>query len=299
MSEALDIPVDGSITLSNLSANRLVITNSSKLLANTNLINWITAVPNQTTITDDGIGGLSIGTAQSIGTLSSPSFTGLTLSGLTASTLLSLTSGKALQSATVGDGLTFTSNTLAISGTSTKTITTQSMQTNSSSTNITNTSASAAFPVLFGSIKEIYCAPGNSVINFNVGGGVGSMLVSGAGVNRLQVFNSAGTTSGNIVNLAIPGTQEIGVYMVEYTFEYAADRGITNVSFKGNGSDSYTNIRTGIDGYRSAPAYVRYVDYFTVSTAGTIDIRWTNNGKNASATNYYIVVGGIIVTKLG
>lgn len=72
-----------------LTANRLVATNAIKVLESVaNLASWIAGTSNQVTVTDDGDGSITLSLPQDIATSSSPTFTGLTLSGLTDNRLL-------------------------------------------------------------------------------------------------------------------------------------------------------------------------------------------------------------------
>ncbi len=82
-------PIFSSVTLSSLTASRLVYTNASKTLSSvSNLANWVAGTSNQITVTDDSDGTITLSTPQDIHTGASPTFAGLTLSGLTASRLV-------------------------------------------------------------------------------------------------------------------------------------------------------------------------------------------------------------------
>ena len=71
------------LTLNDLSASRLVATDGSKVLGSANLSDWIAGTSNQIAIADDGDGTVTLSTPQDIAAASSPTFAGLTLSGLT------------------------------------------------------------------------------------------------------------------------------------------------------------------------------------------------------------------------
>lgn len=71
-----------SLTLSSLTASRLVSTNSSKVLTSADLYSWVTETSNQVLIADDGDGTITFSTPQSIHTGASPTFAGLTLSNI-------------------------------------------------------------------------------------------------------------------------------------------------------------------------------------------------------------------------
>jgi hypothetical protein len=68
------------ITLGSSTGKRILSTNLSKQLVLTNLVDWITGTANQVIVTDNGDGSVTLSLPQSIGTGSSPTFTGLTLS---------------------------------------------------------------------------------------------------------------------------------------------------------------------------------------------------------------------------
>ena len=73
------------LTVTNLSASRLVATDASKKLASVgNLATWIAGTSNQVTVGDDGDGSVTLSLPQDIHTGASPTFAGATLSGLTA-----------------------------------------------------------------------------------------------------------------------------------------------------------------------------------------------------------------------
>jgi hypothetical protein len=78
-------PTFAAATLSNLTASRLVATDENKLLASTNLSSWIAGTSNQITVTNNGSGGVTLSTPQSIGTGSTPTFANLILSSLASS----------------------------------------------------------------------------------------------------------------------------------------------------------------------------------------------------------------------
>ncbi|KKL71600.1 hypothetical protein LCGC14_2093310, partial [marine sediment metagenome] len=72
-----------SLTLSDLTASRLVVTDATKTLVSDDLYSWVTETSNQVLIADDGDGTITFSTPQNIHTGASPTFAGLTLSGLT------------------------------------------------------------------------------------------------------------------------------------------------------------------------------------------------------------------------
>jgi hypothetical protein len=120
--------------------------------------------------------------------------------------------------------------------------------------------------------------------------------------------NTVTPTNGDYLDWAVPGTITPGIYKVEYPLLNNADIAIVDFSYKANGAGGYTNLRTGIDGYANAtgPYTIFYTDYFQITTAGTLNLRWTVNGKNASGTAFIVFLGitgtasmpGIKVTRI-
>jgi hypothetical protein len=86
-------PIFGGITLTNLTANRLVASDATKSLVSSDLINWVTGTANRVTVADDSDGTITLSGPQDIHTGASPTFTGLTLSGLTQGSVLFAGSG--------------------------------------------------------------------------------------------------------------------------------------------------------------------------------------------------------------
>ena len=87
------------LTLSGLTALRLIATDGSKVLVSVAALTaWIAGTASQIIITDDGDGTITISTPQDIHIGASPTFVGLTLSGLTASRLMATDGAKAADS---------------------------------------------------------------------------------------------------------------------------------------------------------------------------------------------------------
>lgn len=75
------IPTFSGLTLSGLTASRLIQTNASKVLTSvSDLTSWITGTTNQITVADDGDGTVTLATPQDIHIGASPTFADLTLS---------------------------------------------------------------------------------------------------------------------------------------------------------------------------------------------------------------------------
>lgn len=82
-------PTFTGMTLSSLTASRFVASDAAKALVSvSDLTSWIAGTTNQVTSTSDGDGTLTLSLPQDIHTGASPTFTGLNLSGLTASKLV-------------------------------------------------------------------------------------------------------------------------------------------------------------------------------------------------------------------
>lgn len=102
-------PTVTSVTITGLTASRLVSTDASKVLASVgNLASWVAGTTNQLTVTDDADGSITLSTPQNTHTAASPTFTGATFSGLTASGLVATDGSKALTSTVSGLSPTMT-----------------------------------------------------------------------------------------------------------------------------------------------------------------------------------------------
>lgn len=75
------------LTLTDLTAIRLVATDTNKALVSSDIVNWITGTNNQLTVTDDGDGTITLSTPQDLATDSSPQFTGIELGHATDTTI--------------------------------------------------------------------------------------------------------------------------------------------------------------------------------------------------------------------
>lgn len=73
-----------SLTLTGLTASRLIWGDSNKLLASKDLVDLIVGTANRVTVTDDAAGGVTLSGPQDLGTSNSPTFSGLTLTSLNA-----------------------------------------------------------------------------------------------------------------------------------------------------------------------------------------------------------------------
>jgi hypothetical protein len=76
-------PTFANVTITGLTASRLVATDASKMLVSTNAHSWISGTANQVTVTNDGDGTCTLSLPQDIHAAATPTFSGLTLTGFT------------------------------------------------------------------------------------------------------------------------------------------------------------------------------------------------------------------------
>jgi hypothetical protein len=86
----------------------------SKVTVSTDLASWVTGTANQITVTDDGDGTITLSAPQDLGSGSSPTFVGLTLSGLTASRMVVSNGSKALVSDDIVNWIAGTANQITV-----------------------------------------------------------------------------------------------------------------------------------------------------------------------------------------
>jgi hypothetical protein len=70
----VSLPTFAGITLTDLTASRLVATDANKQLVSSDLINWVTGTANQVIVTDDSDGTITLSTPQDIHTGATPTF---------------------------------------------------------------------------------------------------------------------------------------------------------------------------------------------------------------------------------
>ena len=97
-----------SVTLSGLTASRLLATDGSKVTASTSISSWLSGTANEITVTNNGDGTATLSTPQAIDTAANVVFNAMKLNGLTGNTLMCVDSGKQVQSVTIGNGISFT-----------------------------------------------------------------------------------------------------------------------------------------------------------------------------------------------
>ena len=82
-------PTFSGLTLTGLTPNRLIASDSDSTLVSQDLFAYVAGTTNRVTVADDGDGTITLSAPQDIHTGASPTFLGLTLSGLTGSRLVS------------------------------------------------------------------------------------------------------------------------------------------------------------------------------------------------------------------
>ena len=94
-----DLTISDTLSLTGLTASRLVATDSDQILVSvSNLASWVAGTANRVTVTNDGDGTITLSGPQDLHTGATPTFAGLTDSGLTASRLMSSDGSKVLTS---------------------------------------------------------------------------------------------------------------------------------------------------------------------------------------------------------
>lgn len=127
----------------------------------------------------------------------------------------------------------------------------------------------------------------------NVGTNFTTNNINGIQVGWGNLSNTNTPANGDYINWAVPGTISTGLYSVEYLLLQNTDIAIIDFSYKANGAGGYTNLRAGIDCYynQGAPISFIFKDYFVISTAGSLNLRWTVNGKNGSSSAFIVFLG--------
>jgi hypothetical protein len=88
------------------------------------------------------------------------------------------------------------------------------------------------------------------------------------------------------------GTQSCGLYSITHSPEFNTDRTIVKVTEV----NSSLTILSGVDCYAGVRYTQTRTDYFYYNPngnntgTGTMILRWTNNGRNASSLNWYLVL---------
>jgi len=112
---------------SGLTASRLLSTSATKALTSTALNSWVTGTANRLTVTDDGDGTITLTTPQDSHTGASPTFTGMTLSGLTNTRLVATTGGNVIASTSLNSWVAGTADDITVTDDGDGTITLSSV----------------------------------------------------------------------------------------------------------------------------------------------------------------------------
>lgn len=223
-------PTFAGLTLSGLTASTVLLSSSGKAVTSQALTNGqlligstgsapvaatLTGTTNQVNVAT-GAGTLTLSTPQNIDTAASPSFSGLTLSGLTANTVLVSSSGKSVASQALTDGqlligstgaapvaatLTGTTNQINVAtGAGTLTLSTpQSIATSSTPTFASQTLSASTNQLVLGTTTTTTIsatAPASSrTLTIPDSGGAASFILS-------RALNQAGQTISGVVTLS-------------------------------------------------------------------------------------------------
>lgn len=159
----------------------------------------------------------------------------------------------------------------------------------------TVTSAAMSFPFWIGNIREV------ASVNCSNTSGVTSN--TGLSVIVLSSWQTIGWNSnGGYCDYFVMSNAPVGAYMMQYLMILNDDKGILQLSYKGNGAGGYTTIRNSFDcfvgGTPQSPFFL--FDFFTITTPGnSLNVRWTTNGKNASSSAYWSGLGNLHIWAMG
>mgnify|MGYP001576593134 CR=1 FL=1 len=164
----------------------------------------------------------------------------------------------------------------------------RTMQNNSSSTSAT-ISTTQDFQYQFtGAPTEVYIHDSNTTSNISTNTAVGLLAAP------IMVYTSTQSNGCYLDYDCKSISFAKGVYKLIHDHLYNDNTAIIDVAIKHSGSGSYTTYRT-IDTYSgratTSNLFNYFETYFAVTTAGTINVRFTANGKNASSTAYFVCVG--------
>lgn len=199
--------------------------------------------------------------------------------------------------------------TLDANSTATKTgtVTTSNLVVNSGTTNVSNTSASTTVNLNYGAISEVAFSSLCSSSATAASGWTSNYTLQANSFGGPQYFYLTTTAnhSDTFIDYATPNNLGVGVYKLEYRLQMGTNCPKIDVSAKINGNVTYnTALRSQIDLYTTATAngvpHLGFIDYFTITTAGSANIRFTVNGKNASSSDYLTVLMDCLrITQLG
>lgn len=102
------------VNISSLTASRLVSSDGSKNLVSSDADAWVAGTANQVIVSDDADGSLTLSTPQDIHTGASPTFSGIAISGLATSRLVSTDGSKNLESSDATAWIAGTANQITV-----------------------------------------------------------------------------------------------------------------------------------------------------------------------------------------
>jgi len=203
-------PTFAGLTLTGLTASRLMVTDADKALASADLISWVAGTTNQIAVADDGDGSITLSTPQNIHTEATPTFAGIELGHASDTTLARVSAGVVSIEGTniaMVDGVLEDLNTLGANpfsgdpakdflvGTAVGTLAWESGATVRTSLGL-GTGDSPVFTTL--TLSSI-AAEGSDVDKF---------LVDSSGVIKYrtgaQVLSDIGAESGDLINYVLP-----------------------------------------------------------------------------------------------
>lgn len=253
------------------------------------LSDWIAGTANQIYRTDDGDGSLTLKLPQDINTISSPTFVGLTLSGLTASRLSSSNGSKAIVSTNLSSWVTGTANQIIVTNDGDGTITLSlAYDLNDVNVSLVETdplwTASASYGITSGNIS-----------NWNTAFGWGNH--ASAGYLTAEVDGSTTNELQNIFQtITVAGQDNVVADSTTDTLTLAAG---TNITLTTNATSDTVTI-TSAGGTETDPCYalLSVVDLLTFS-ANVLD---ANTATPANGDTKHLSTGDQIydfVTGLG
>ncbi|MDD5777967.1 MAG: hypothetical protein PHU95_00755, partial [Candidatus Thermoplasmatota archaeon] len=107
-------PTFAGVTLSGLTATRLVATNAANLLVSSDIVNWIIGTANQVIVTDNLDGTVTLSLPQDIDTSADVEFDSLILDDLTASRLVATNAANLLVSSDIVNWIDGTANKITV-----------------------------------------------------------------------------------------------------------------------------------------------------------------------------------------
>lgn len=197
-------PTFAGLTLSGLTASRLISTNGSSVLASSDLFSWIAGTSNQITVTDDADGTVTLSLPQDIHSAASPTFADLTLSNLTASRLVSTDgSSKMASVADLTSWIAGTSNQITVTNDADGTITLSTPQDIATSSNVTFANITGT-GLIKGATGQFGNVAGGNYSNFDSDGDisfVGTARIDWAKITANSITLTTGTSTDALSDL--------------------------------------------------------------------------------------------------